>query len=271
MKRTFDFIKMAGSGNDFILIDNRRKVLPRSISAFARNICARSEGVGADGLLVVQKSEKADLRMRIFNADGSEPEMCGNGARCFALWAYKKLGIKHLRFETMAGLLDADVNGGIVRVRMTKPESYIPDILIKVNKRPVKVNYINTGVPHAVVFVSSVSVIDVPVIGRKIRFNRKFMPAGTNVNFVQITGKNSVRIRTYERGVEDETLSCGTGSVASALIASFKGYVKSPVNVHTKGKGILRIYFIQSKNGIDDVYLEGKVGIIYEGRLQYPL
>ena len=172
----------------------------------------------ADGMLILEKSKKADLSMRIFNADGSEAKMCGNGARCAALLS----GKKSVSLSTGAGIINANVMGSCAKIQITEPKNIKLDIPLKINSRLIKVNFIDTGVPHVVVFVNGIEKIDVDNIGQSIRNHVKFSPAGTNVNFVQILGRNLIQIRTYERGVEGETLACGTGSTASAVIFALK-------------------------------------------------
>ncbi|MFA5287701.1 MAG: diaminopimelate epimerase, partial [Candidatus Omnitrophota bacterium] len=216
------FTKMVASGNDFVVVENNE--------LSAKSVCDRKFGIGADGLLVLGKSRSADIKMRIFNADGSEAEMCGNGARCTAFFAVHQLACsKKVSIETKAGIIKAEVNKDIVRIKLTEPKGLNLDIPIKINGRLLRVNFINTGVPHAVIFVSGIDKIDVDNIGRAVRYHKRFSPAGTNVNFVEVLGKDAIRIRTYERGVEGETLACGTGSTAAALVFALKNSVENLV------------------------------------------
>jgi len=276
MIREIRFTKMAAAGNDFVVIMGAPHIkLP--LKKLALEMCDRKLGVGADGLLIVERSRKsADVRMRIFNADGSEAEMCGNGARCVALWAlvkpltwklHNKVSDNSLRIETMAGMIDAHVNGDNVRIQLTTPRDMKLDIPLTVNSRTLRVNFINTGVPHAVVFVEGLEKIDVAGIGKEIRNHRRFKPAGTNVDFVEIADKKLINVRTYERGVENETLACGTGSVASALLTGVKLglHVLNPVQVKTKSGEIVKVHAIIDNNAFREVWLEGKVKIIYKG------
>jgi len=256
--RKLKFTKMVGSGNDFIVIKDR---LSGNLSVLAKALCDRRFGIGADGLLILEKSKKADIRMRIFNADGSEAEMCGNGARCAALFSGKRSS----RLITGAGVIKAQVAGKRVKIRITEPKGIKLDIPIKVNARLIKVNFINTGVPHTVVFVSGINDIDVSRIGASIRNHAKFRPAGTNVDFVEVKGPNTIRIRTYERGVESETLACGTGSAASALIFALKNNLDDLVKVETQSGEILKVYFQRIDSKFSDVWLEGSARIVYKG------
>jgi diaminopimelate epimerase len=159
------------------------------------------------------------------------------------------------------------VNGDKIKIKLTDPKALKLEIPIKVSGRALRVNFINTGVPHTVIFVEGLDKIDVKALGRQIRFHKKFAPAGTNVNFVEMINKNSIRLRTYERGVEDETLACGTGSVASALIASYM--LQAPgskiMDVHTRSGEILKVYFKEGENKFTDVWLEGKARIVFKG------
>ena len=252
------FTKMVASGNDFVVIDKKPV---GNLCALTRALCDRKFGAGADGLLLISKVKNADLRMRIINADGSEAEMCGNGARCAALFS----GKKNARILTLAGLINTRVCGSQVKIQLTEPKSIEPDIHLKVNGRPIKVNFINTGVPHVVVFVNGLEKMDVDSIGRLIRYHIKFAPAGTNVNFVEVQEGNLIRVRTYERGVEGETLACGTGSTASALIFALKNNLKGLVRVKTQSREVLKIHFNKDMDNFKDVWLEGSARIVYKG------
>ncbi|MBI3991398.1 MAG: diaminopimelate epimerase [Candidatus Omnitrophica bacterium] len=261
------FVKMCGAGNDFVVIDNRNVKVPR-LKRFAQEVCDRKRGVGADGLLLLEKSNRADFKMRIFNPDGSEPDMCGNGARCIAFYANRnRAASDKMTFETRAGLISAGVKGKNVKLKLNGPLKPALDIKLNIDGKTLIVSRINTGVPHAVVFVNNLTSVNVKGLGKKIRYHKRFSPAGTNVNFVKVSGKHSISIRTYERGVEDETLACGTGSTASALISSLVKGVISPVNVNTYGGDILKIYFEKSGEGFKNVFLEGKVKEVFEGGL----
>ncbi|MGA3206684.1 MAG: diaminopimelate epimerase [Syntrophales bacterium] len=264
-----NFVKMSGSGNDFILIDNRDQSLAvGKIAEFVKAVCERKVSVGADGLILIEDSERADFRWRFFNADGSEVDMCGNGARCATRFAYiKGIAKEKMSFETGAGIIDAEVRGDEVKLRLTEPQAMKTNILVMLKERPLEVSFINTGVPHVVLFVHGLDRYDVFNIGRKIRYHKEFQPEGTNANFMEVIDRHTIRIRTYERGVEDETLACGTGAVASALISSSQGLVESPVEVRVKSGETLKIYFHKKDHGFKDIYLEGKANVVYEGRI----
>jgi len=263
-----NFTKMVASGNDFVVIEKGHQSPVTSHQSLAKKICNRKYGVGADGLLVLEKSKVANVRMRIFNADGSEAEMCGNGARCAALYANSQLPTpsSQLEIETKAGIIAAKVQGDNVKIKLTDPKDLKLNIPIKVNNRLLRVNFINTGVPHAVIFSEGLNEMDVFNLGRAIRFHKKFSPAGTNVDFVEISGRNSLAIRTYERGVEDETLACGTGSVAAALLYSILNTQYSiPIKIYTRSKETLEVYFKKKDSHFSDVWLKGRAKIAYKG------
>ena len=264
-----EFFKMSGSGNDFILIDNRNQsLIVDNLTEFVRKVCERKISAGADGLIIIENSHRADFQWRFFNADGSEVDMCGNGGRCAARFAYiKGIAKENMSFETGAGLIDAEVRGEVVKLRLTDPNNIRIDFSIMVEGKPLEVHFINTGVPHVVHFAHNLDRFDVFSIGRKIRYHQEFQPSGTNADFMKIEDRHVIKVRTYERGVEDETLACGTGAVASALISSWKGLVDSPVDVRVKSGEILKIYFRKTDSGFNDIYLEGKAKVVYEGRL----
>jgi diaminopimelate epimerase len=263
------FMKMSGSGNDFILIDHRESFLKEDrLKDFIRKVCQRRISVGADGLILIERSQKADFKWRFYNSDGSEAEMCGNGGRCAARFAnLKGIAGPSLRFETLAGVLSAQVDGKRVKLEMTRPFGLKLDETIFVDGKRQIFSSINTGVPHAVLFVEDLEGVDIVPVGRAIRFHFNFAPSGTNVNFIRLEKESQLSIRTYERGVEDETLACGTGAVASALVAAFKGLVNSPVSIKTRGGEVLKVHFdIQAKQ-VKRVFFEGDVHIIYEAEM----
>ncbi len=258
--KKLNFTKMVGSGNDFILVE-LKNLRTKEFKNLAKNMCDRKFGIGANGMLVLEKSKIADIKMRIFNADGSEAEMCGNGARCAALINAGRKG----KIETRAGVIKTQVRGSQVKIQLTDPKALKLDIPLKVNGRLIRASFINTGVPHAIVFVDGIDNIDVVNIGGSIRRNARFAPAGTNVNFVEIEGANLIRVRTYERGVEDETLACGTGSTAAALVFALKNNLEKLVKVKTQSGEQLKVYFKKEGNKFQDVWLEGSAKIVYKG------
>ena len=260
---------MHGSGNDFILIDNRRQILKgRNLKSVAGAVCNRHYSVGADGLIVIVRSRTADFKWRFFNADGSEAEMCGNGSRCAARFAYiKKIAKKVMSFETLAGLIHAEIRKSGVRVQLTGASDVRMNMTVPLESTARVGHFINTGVPHLVYFSDRVEAEDVKETGTKTRYHDLFKPRGTNVNFVQVVGPRALKVRTYERGVEGETMACGTGSVAAALIAGKLDLVSSPVTVMTKSGEKLVVSFERTGDGFDNLRLEGGAEIICEGNL----
>ena len=266
---TIKFTKMSGSGNDFVIIDNRVSVVPDEDKRnFASRVCAPKTSVGADGVIFIENSDVADFKWDFYNNDGSSAEMCGNGGRCVARYAYEnKIAPSNLSFETTAGIITAEVSGHTVKVKLTPPADLLQNIDIDLNGVSYTVDSINTGVPHAIIYSEDLQSVDIQAVGRAVRFHPKFAPAGTNVDWVQKKNGHSLSIRTYERGIEAETLACGTGAVASALLASYRKQVEPPIEVETKGGDILKIHFQASDILIEDVYLEGPAKITFEGTL----
>lgn len=266
MSQSISFHKMVASGNDFIVIDNRRSIL-RDPVRLARELCVPHTGIGADGVLLIENSRKAAFKMRILNSDGSEADACGNGFRCIALYANKKLGLPaRFQFESGAGLIQAQVKNGRVCVELVKPSQLQERAELQVSGNRLHYSFINTGVPHAVIFVEGLDKIDVNGLGRAVRNHERFRPKGTNVNFVEVHGDHEIEVRTYERGVENETLACGTGSTASALISCLLGYTKPAVRVKTKSGEILTVDFKGQGAKIEKVTLEGPARFVFEGK-----
>jgi len=270
MKR-IPFVKMNGCGNDFVIIDNRKKVMfEGDLSDFARKICKRRVSIGADGLLVVENSLKHDFKMRLFNPDGTEGEMCGNGARCIAKFAFLEgIANKKMIFETLAGTICAEVKDKYIGIELpnVKINEIIKDKKITINGQNYDYSYLFLGVPHCVIFLKE-NLPDEYLfnLGRKIRFHKKHFPKGTNVNFVKVENNNTLFVKTYERGVEEITLSCGTGSLSSAIISYLDKNINPPIKVKTKG-GTLTIDFTRDKNIFKNILLLGDVKIIARGEL----
>jgi diaminopimelate epimerase len=262
------FVKMSGTGNDFVMINNMDLGLKTDLNKLALRLCQRQFGIGADGIILIEPASDADFTMRIFNADGSEAEMCGNGSRCAALFA-SSLGVasSKMKFRTLAGIVEAVLNDNGAAIRLTEPAGMRKDISVGVKGIEYRMQFINTGVPHAVLFTDDVESVSVKVFGSVIRYHEAFKPAGTNVNFVQVIDNGTIRVRTYERGVEDETLACGTGAAASALLsAAMQGVSKRPVKVIVPG-GELKIDFKFDDNMFTDVWLIGAVDVTFKGEV----
>ena len=262
------FTKMVGAGNDFIVVDNRLNFIKKDAAKLAIKLSDRKFSIGADGLILLEKAGKSDVRMRILNPDGSEAEMCGNGVRCLAKFvADHRITGSKLSIETLAGTVYAEVKGNTVKAKMVDPKDIKLNFEIQVNGHKESLSFINTGVPHAIKIVSSVSDCDVEKLGERIRRHEYFAPRGTNVDFVSVKKNNGIEVRTYERGVEAETLACGTGSTAAALVTAAVKNLKSPVMVHTKGGEVLKIYFSKTGRVFRDVYLEGRILKSFEGKV----
>lgn len=260
------FTKSVATGNDFVIVDNRLSDIKIKLPELAKKLCERKRSIGSDGLLVVEHSKKADFKMRIFNPDGSEAEMCGNGSRCIALYAKtKSIAKDKMTIETLAGVLNATVKGDLVKVKLPEPKDIKWNLCLMINKCPYKVSFVNTGVPHVVYFTDDLEKIEVKDLGSSMRYHKEFSPAGANVDFVKIINKHNIKVRTYERGVEDETLACGTGAVASAVISAEAEKLKSPIRIETQGGEALKVYFELIKEDFKNVYLEGKAKLVYEG------
>lgn len=265
------FYKMNGAGNDFIVIDNRDLTINldnETISA----LCDRHRGIGADGLLAVEPAEKgADYKFRYYNADGGEAEMCGNGARCFGRFtAHLTQEVKDsVTFETIAGTLTAEMIDTDVRIAMSDPFDLELDTDVEILTLGAPIHFINTGVPHAVAIVENLQDLDVVKNGAAIRYHEKFSPKGTNANFLEAVGPSHIAIRTYERGVEDETLACGTGMCAAAIIHHLKTGDPSPIKVDVAGGDTLEIGFEKSDRGtFHNVTLTGPADFVFEGEIQ---
>jgi len=258
MKTRIPFSKLNGSGNDFLLVDNRDDVMNGAdFPEFVRKVCDRQRSIGADGMIFLERDRSVDFRWRFHNADGSAAEMCGNGGRCAARFAVRR-GIAGTRmsFRTGAGIVRAEVAGRRVKLQMTSPRGLVLDRTLTLAGRRIRYSFVDTGVPHAVLFVSDLEAIDLAGTGRGIRNHRQFSPRGTNVNFARVKD-GEVWIRTYERGVEGETLACGTGAVACGILAAARGDAAPPVTVHTRGGDPLTIHFDAKRKGLGEVYLEG--------------
>jgi len=266
---SISFHKMSGSGNDFIIIDNRDNIVAfDDLPAIAAKICRRRMSVGADGLILVEHSDTVDFKWRFFNSDGSMAEMCGNGARCVARFAHMQgIAGERMAFETMAGVISAHVIGDQVRIKMSAPKELVLTDEVRVADYPLPISRVNTGVPHVVMEVKDLARANVKGVGREIRFHDQFAPAGTNVNFVAPLGDGLWGIRTYERGVEDETLACGTGNVAAALVLAMRHDIASPVTFKTLSGTCSKIYFRREADNFDEVYLEGDARLIYTAEL----
>ena len=257
------FTKMHGAGNDFMVIDDRELTFPAADAAYIADIASRRTGVGCEGIILLQPSDTADLRMRFFNPDGNEVDMCGNGARCFARRAYE-LGAApaEMQVQTGAGLVRAAVRDGAVTLELTAPEGLQLDRAL--DGVPWPVDSVNTGVPHVVCWVEDPGSVDVVRWGSMIRHHEGFAPGGTNANFARVEPDGTLTVRTYERGVEAETMACGTGAAAVAVLAAERKWVSLPATVHcASGYDLL----IDSALGI--CILTGNAEKVFDGEIWY--
>jgi diaminopimelate epimerase len=256
---TIVFNKYQGAGNDFIIIDNRNDIFNPDDSKLINRLCDRRFGIGADGLILISKCSDHNFEMKYFNSDGFLGSMCGNGGRCSADFAIKSaIAGKKLSFKAADGVHKAIAEDGVIRLQMNDP------------KEPLLVNgnyFINTGSPHYVIFRKDIDGIDVNSEGKKFRWADDFAPGGTNVNFVE-TEEKGIYVRTFERGVEEETLSCGTGVTASAIASVLSGHFDTnTVSVRTKG-GNLSVSFKVAGNNVSDIWLSGPANFVFEGKIE---
>ncbi|MBF0484949.1 MAG: diaminopimelate epimerase [Candidatus Omnitrophica bacterium] len=272
------FLKMQGAGNDFIVIDHKPGL---DYPAFAKKVCHRNMGIGADGVLVLDESRSCDYKMRIINSDGSEAEMCGNGARCMAVYIVNKFAVvpEVFTIETLAGVIKGSAKGELAHVKLSDPRDYRPNIELKLGDQKLVGHFINTGVPHTIVFVQGLYECDVNGLGRIIRNHQFFSPRGTNVNFVEKLKEGCIALRTYERGVEAETMACGTGSVAAAIV----GYLQGPQPLEAKNGAAMRVVtksgemldvtfdldLKEGKPSVTNVWLKGSGKVVCKGEYYY--
>lgn len=277
--QSIKFVKMSGAGNDFVLIDNRECNYLIDWIKLAPKICDRRYGVGADGLIVIEKSIRADFKMNYFNSDGSFGGMCGNGGRCSALFAMESLSSTSIMFEALDYIYHAELlSEHKIKLKMKPPKSLRLKLNLNLYNQNISYNFIDTGAPHVVIFTddlpvelqSQIDELGIINIGKLIRNHEHFSPEGTNVDFVRIIDKENISIRTYEKGVENETLACGTGAVASAIITTIQKNLISPINVHTRSKEILKISFDKKVDEINKVELIGSAKKIFEGDYSMP-
>jgi diaminopimelate epimerase len=271
LRSMLSFTKMNGAGNDFVLLDNRSGQIRLNSDEIAF-LCDRHRGVGGDGVLLLEKpGNGADFRMRYYNSDGGEAEMCGNGARCFARFANKVAGpFSHLSFETPAGIIRAELDAEQVTVNLSPPHGLELNRKLEIQGEEHTVHLLNTGVPHVVIVVDDLEAAPVFELGKTIRYHAEFRPKGTNVNFVKPIGPRKIAIRTYERGVEAETLACGTGVTAAALIFARLQSTDGPIRVKVRGGDWLEVTFANVGEEFRDVALKGPADFAFEGAIELP-
>ncbi len=270
MKTRLPFTKMSGAGNDFVVIDNMSGDIRCPQRGLAVALCAQHTGIGADGLLVLERSANADFFMAYYNADGSYGAMCGNGGRCAARYAYVSgIAPARMTFEALDHVYAAEIVGDAVKLQMKNPRRHQPDIRVRAGTLTVEGDFIDTGSPHFVTEQHGLDHVDIMSIGRPIRFDSRFSPDGCNVNFVERIGDNAIAIRTYERGVEAETLACGTGCVAAALVVAQRYQFSSPVALRVRSGEQLRVHFRRDGEQFSDIVLEGSAHFLFSGTLLY--
>ncbi len=271
---TLHFLKMTGAGNDFIMVDNRDLSLSTLLSRETiATLCDRRFGIGADGLIAAEPaSAGGDVRMRYYNSDGGEAEMCGNGARCFTAFVHRLTGGKFstLHFETLAGIVCGTVHEDEqITVQLTTPKDMRLNVLPADETIPAPVHFLNTGVPHAVVYLPSVEELDIVKLGAYLRYHPAFAPAGTNANFAMILSPQHLKLRTYERGVENETLACGTGMTATALLHAELTGAPSPITLDVAGGCTLQVAFERTTDGeFRNVTLTGPAVVVFHGEIE---
>ena len=275
--RRIEFTKMSGAGNDFVVVDNRQGIV-QDPDRFAVVLCDRRKGIGADGLLLLENSPTADFGMKYYNADGTYGGMCGNGGRCISRFAYHKriVTTSELKFEALNYVYGASIGSSEVELRMKPPTRLTLRKQIEISVGRLLVHFIDTGSPHCVIFLDEnkslgyLSDLNVTLLGKEIRNNKAFLPEGTNANFLEMLPSNKITIRTYERGVEAETLACGTGSVASAIVAAEVKSVVAPVSVGVHSGEKLIVNFKKTSEGLySDISLTGSARIAFEGIVSY--
>lgn len=266
---TVKFTKMHGAGNDFVVVDDLRGTFPSGNPALIAALAARRTGIGCEGVILAEKADPAsgaDYKMRFFNPDGYPASMCGNGARCVALFAFRRgiAGISQ-KIETDSGIVSADIlepglSGALVKVTMT-PASAVENRVVKVKAGSFECLCVNTGVPHAVVFVENADAADVRTVGRQIRESDDFAPDGTNVDFAEVVSPGEIVLRVYERGVEDESGACGTGAVAAAIASFYRGTTGRNVSIRVSSGDTLEVSVLESGAPA----LTGPACIVFEG------
>jgi diaminopimelate epimerase len=255
------FVKLSGLGNDFILIDNRKQKFSGEEREFFKQICQRRTSIGADGVILLENSRLAHFKYRHFNADGSFAEMCGNGARAVCHYAVAhRIAPSHLTFEVNNRLNEASVDGNLVKIKLSRPEelNLTPGVIGHAGLQ--EGGFLRIGVPHLVFFVNAIEPVDVATLGRYYRNHTSFQD-GANVNFVEVIDEKSISIRTYERGVEAETLACGTGSIAAAIISHLKRKMQPPITVKNTGGNLV----VDWGESFSPLFLQGKTQIVYYG------
>jgi len=266
------FWKVSGAGNNFVLLDERNDSIPMPRGAVARAFCVQGHSVGADGVLFIDTSARADFKLTYYNSDGGEAAMCGNGARCAVAYAFQKgIARASMTMETAWGIIQAKAKKAGVELNMGSARDFRQGVVVSTRAGRIEGCDVNTGVPHFVIAVRNLHTLEVNSLGREIRFNRIFRPEGVNVDFVKKSPDGLLSMRTYERGVEAETLACGTGAVAAAICFGTKRGVIIPIRVLTWGGETLQVRFLSRSNPLSPALLEGSAQVVYEGDILLSL
>lgn len=264
-----NFHKMHGAGNDFILIDDRALCFPLTDTNLIRRLCERNNGIGSEGLILLQPAEQASFKMLFFNPDGHKAGMCGNGARCAALLAYKlKIAPDRMTFDTEAGPVQAEIHPAGIQIGVPAPKPGRLRQKLVLNDATITYHFIETGVPHTVIEIKNLENVNIRELGSALRRHEAFAPEGTNVDFMAVTACGSLRVRTYERGVEAETPACGTGIMACALVAGQLGLVSPPVKATCAHGDILEVNYELTAGAFHNVSLRGPAVFVFEGTLE---
>lgn len=271
MERSFpekiSFSKLSASGNDFIVIDNRKGIFSETAGELATRVCARRYSVGADGLILVQNSERASIRVRYFNPDGSEFETCGNGGRSAVRFAYLSgMCDSKMTIETNVGIIDAEVAGDMVKLKFVGPSEVRLNQKLVVHGKEMIGHYVKLGDPHFVIYPNEFPTGTIVPLAREIRYHETLAPGGANVHFIDVLSRQKLRIRTYEKGVEDETLACGSGCISASIATFLQKQTDPPITFEPYSGIPVKVHF-QPGGDFQDLYLEGDARLIYHGEL----
>lgn len=261
------FNKLSGSANDFVVLDNRDGAFSTSAGWLARRICARRYSVGADGLILIETTKNASFRVRFFNPDGNEFNTCGNGGRCAVRYVFLNgIADRKMTMETNIGIVDAEVTGASVKLKLIGPKEVRLNFSVVLENKEITGHYVQMGDPHFVVETTELRTQPFVPLARKLSHHEAFGQAGANVHFIEIASRNQINIRSFERGVEDETLACGSGCTATA-IATFSAKKCDPPVHFLPQSGIPLVVHFRPENQFEDLYLEGDARLIYKGEL----
>jgi len=272
MPEKIAFFKMSAAANDFIVIDNRSKAYSEQANFLARKLCQRRYSVGADGLILIENSKKANFKALFFNADGSEFNLCGNGGRCAAKFAFiNVIASRKMTMETNVGVLNAEITSDTVKLQIPLPVKVEMNKIIEIEgKRKIKGHYIKIGDPHFIIFAKNIFEAPIEAFSKKVRYSSSFGEEGTNVDLIQQIRENRFAIRTYERGVEGETYACGSGCVSAAIVLNKLSYSYVNYVFQTKSGFLLDVHLDISEGTLKNIILEGDARVICKGEILSP-